>query len=360
MNVLSLASSFASGLNISHAPHMTTLHRNQPSRKDSTTGHSDGGSRGVHGPNYLYELPAELLLEVLEKMSVREIIEFSLTTKGARDFALYHKRFLRNRLEEIEVKRLQHTIDSLNIQGKSYLNALRTFLSIFGIPFQAQAYARRRNPDLAVIFARYFCDTNFTSSMAVQERRIRSVTVLTREVLRLNNAIHGRCGWPKLDPQGGDGVLPDRFALILQHQEASLPEQSPPEDIFRSLQAQELEGTVHQPLNHLAEEDMVDAQTRFQHVDCQEYLPSPELGFAWPMDNTRMLIAEWCKREVPEPLAMLLRGHSRTEDLFYKSHQTLPRTPLQMRESRITQGVGLVHISGEQGWQMMEIVFQGQ
>ncbi|KAK4974008.1 hypothetical protein LTR28_010772, partial [Elasticomyces elasticus] len=212
---------------------MTTLHRNQPSRKDSTTGHSDGGSRGVHGPNYLYELPAELLLEVLEKMSVREIIEFSLTTKGARDFALYHKRFLRNRLEEIEVKRLQHTIDSLNIQGKSYLNALRTFLSIFGIPFQAQAYARRRNPDLAVIFARYFCDTNFTSSMAVQERRIRSVTVLTREVLRLNNAIHGRCGWPKLDPQGGDGVLPDRFALILQHQEASLPEQSPPEDIFR-------------------------------------------------------------------------------------------------------------------------------
>ncbi|KAK4906304.1 hypothetical protein LTR28_000616, partial [Elasticomyces elasticus] len=231
MDVSSLASSFASGLNISHAPHMTALHRNQPSRKDSTTGHSDGGSRRY---NYLFELPAELLLEVLEKMSVKDIVEFSMTTKGARNFVIYHKKFLRNRIEEMEVKRLQNTIESLDIRGKSYLNALRIFSSVFGIPFLGQAYARRRNPDLVVIFARYFCDTNFTSSMAVQEQRIRSLTVLTREVLRLNNAIHERCGWPKLDSQGGDGVLPDPFASIfLQHQEASLPEQSPPEDIFR-------------------------------------------------------------------------------------------------------------------------------
>ncbi|KAK4959509.1 hypothetical protein LTR28_005326, partial [Elasticomyces elasticus] len=100
--------------------------------------------------------------------------------------------------------------------------------------------------------------------------------------------------------------------------------QSPPEDIFRSLQAQELEGTVHEPLNHLAEENIVNAQTGSRDDCWQEYLPSPELGFAWPMANTRMLIAEWCKREVPEPLAMLLRGHSRTEDLFYKSHRTSP------------------------------------
>ncbi|KAK4987679.1 hypothetical protein LTR50_004426 [Elasticomyces elasticus] len=41
--------------------------------------------------------------------------------------------------------------------------------SVFGIPFLGQAYARRRNPDLVVIFARFFCDTNFTSSIAVRD-----------------------------------------------------------------------------------------------------------------------------------------------------------------------------------------------
>ncbi|KAK4950008.1 hypothetical protein LTR66_005435 [Elasticomyces elasticus] len=66
-------------------------------------------------------------------------------------------------------RRLQNTIDSLDIRGKSYLNALRTFFSVFGIPFLGQAYARRRNPDLVVIFARFFCDTNFTSSIAVRD-----------------------------------------------------------------------------------------------------------------------------------------------------------------------------------------------
>ncbi|KAK4998159.1 hypothetical protein LTR66_002572 [Elasticomyces elasticus] len=87
----------------------------------------------------------------------------------SRNFVLYHKKFLRNRLEKIEVKRLQNTIKSLDIRGKSYLNAFRTFFSAFGIPFPGQAYARRRNPDLVVIFARFFCDTNFTSSIAVRD-----------------------------------------------------------------------------------------------------------------------------------------------------------------------------------------------